>query len=408
MSKLTARLKDLLRSFAASIRRYPLELALCLVWFTLYCLRNPLGDALKQAGFTVDFEQLNAYCYPHILLLFALLRLKGRHWAWMVLSGLMWLLWVPLMLWGTPTYGWTVGIFYLLAALALFAGASRMDNVSFGRHILHTALHVLEALLVGVMLNGVAFAIITSVFYLFGLGDDWDIVFNPAAACIWVVVVPMLCCTLLDELLPAGEDRSVSEKFLDILVDKVLSPALLLYAVILYGYMIRILIRWQLPDGGVAYMVLGFLCVALVCYLLRLQCEKRHFEWFYRAFPALAVPPLVLLWIGVSRRMGEYGITDTRFYLLVLSVLVTLFVILLIRERSRRFQDMALLMGACAILFTFIPGIRARDFGIRSQAARLESLLPEVLASPRRGAAAWRARPGVSSGRRSGESPSLP
>ena len=126
-------------------------------------------------------------------------------------------------------------------------------------------------------------------------------------------------------------------------------------------------------------MVLGFLCVALVCYLLRMQVKNRHYEWFYQFFPAIAVPPLVLLWSGTFRRISEYGLTADRFYLLVLAVLVTLFVAMLVRERTRRFQLMVLILSTSAILFTFIPGIRARDFGIRSQMSRLEKLLPEVL-----------------------------
>jgi hypothetical protein len=100
--------------------------------------------------------------------------------------------------------------------------------------------------------------------------------------------------------------------------------------------------------------------------------KNRHYEWFYKFFPAIAVPPLVLLWIGIFRRIGEYGITEDRFYLLVLAALVTLFVTMLVRERTRRFQLMVLVLSTSAILFTFIPGIRARDFGIRSQMSRLE------------------------------------
>jgi hypothetical protein len=112
---------------------------------------------------------------------------------------------------------------------------------------------------------------------------------------------------------------------------------------------------------------------------LRLQLDDRHYEWFFKAFPVISIPPLVLLWIGTIRRIGEYGFTDSRFYLLVLSALVTVFVAMLIKERTRQFQLMALVLAVSAIIFTFIPGIRARDFGIRSQMSRLEKLLPEVL-----------------------------
>ena len=35
--------------------------------------------------------------------------------------------------------------------------------------------------------------------------------------------------------------------------------------------------------------------------------STRHFDWFYRYFPYVALGPLVLLWVGVVRRVGEYG-----------------------------------------------------------------------------------------------------
>ena len=80
------------------------------------------------------------------------------------------------------------------------------------------------------------------------------------------------------------------------------------------------------------------------------------------------------------RRIGEYGITGPRFYLVVLAAVVSLFVLRLFRERPYGFRRLFLAVIGLAVLFTYIPGIRAKDFGIRSQGARLEKLLPEVLA----------------------------
>ena len=40
---------------------------------------------------------------------------------------------------------------------------------------------------------------------------------------------------------------------------------------------------------------------------------------------------------------------------------------------------MNLIAGGVAVLLTFIPGIRAHDLGVRSQRARLEKVLPDLL-----------------------------
>jgi len=56
-----------------------------------------------------------------------------------------------------------------------------------------------------------------------------------------------------------------------------------------------------------------------------------------------------------------------RIYLVAVSLLLTLFTLFLLWPRTRSFFRMSLITGGMAVLLTFIPGIRAHDFGIRSQ-----------------------------------------
>jgi hypothetical protein len=57
---------------------------------------------------------------------------------------------------------------------------------------------------------------------------------------------------------------------------------------------------------------------------------------------------------------------------------MTLFVLMLFRERTRRYQLMALIFGAAIIIFTYIPGISAKSIGLRSQKQRLTELISEL------------------------------
>lgn len=374
MGKVLTKLANRAKTLADRLRDYPLESALCFTYFLIWVLRGPIGSALKGAGLDVDVAQFFVWFVPHFVLCYFLHQFKDKNKVLGVLYYASWFVWIPLLIGCSHPDGWSAGISYLLAAVALIIGTKKMDNVAFGRHVIGVVIRLAEGLAVGLLLWGIIYAVVSSVNFLFSLSlkEGWysyPSIFN------WLVFTPLLCCSLLSEdwVFTDGETP------VQIIVDRVLSTTLVIYAAILYGYMVRILIRWELPNGGVAYLVLAFLCIALVCYLLRLLAKSRHYEWFYRAFPAIAVAPLVLLWIGNFRRIGEYGLTDDRFYLLVLSALVTVFVAMLVWEKSRRFQLMVLLLAAAAILFTFVPGIRSKDFGIRSQQARLEKMLPEVL-----------------------------
>ena len=374
MGSVFIKLQNRAKNLANSLREYLLETALCVTYFLIWVFRVSIGNALKGAGLNVNVEQFFVWFVPQFVLCYALHQFKDRNRMLAILYYLSWFVWIPLLLLCSSPNEWSIAISYLLAGLALIVGTEKMDNERFGYHIIEVTIKLAEGLMIGMLLWGIIYAVVASVDFLFGLSlkEGWysyPSVFN------WLIITPLLCCTLLSD----SSGFTKGENLLRIVVDRVLSTALVIYAVILYGYIFRILAKWELPNGGVAYMVLAFLGVALVCYLLRLLVKSRHYDWFYQLFPAIAVPPLVLLWIGIFRRIGEYGITEDRFYLLVLAALVTLFVAMLVRERTRRFQLMVLVLAASAILFTFIPGIRARDFGIRSQISRLDQMLPDVL-----------------------------
>lgn len=371
MGKITKRLVALLEGLGKSIVRFPLEAALCLVYYIIWVLADAEVITLPAGQ---RYYDLFNWFFPQLVLLFTLHRCAARHTWGKVLYGLSWFLWIPLVLTASIPDGWYAGVANLLAALLLFAGTEPADNDSLARHILHVGRKLAVGLVIGGVLTGVVEAVLGSVSLLFDLdlSSDW---YSYSAMFILMVPTPLLCLSLIAE----EEEPTAGSQFWTILIDYVLSPALVLYTLILYGYIIRILVNWQLPEGGVAYMILAYLGTGLLCYLLRLQVRKRHFDWYYQAFPYLAIAPLVLLWVGSFRRIGDYGLTEPRFYLLVLCALSTLFVLMLLWQRTRSFRWMILLFGAAAVLFTYIPGIRAHDFGIRGQQKRFEALLPQLL-----------------------------
>lgn len=372
MGKFQERMKALGQGVVRSVQEFPLETLLGLVYFVLGVLTDRgQTAALKDS----EVYELLLWFVPQYVLLFAFGRLARRRTRWYPFYLLAWFLWIPLLHGRFNTEEWYLGMAWILVPLMLVLGDRKMDNVAFGRNVFHTVVQTAFGLLIGLLLAGIVSSLIASVNFLFALdlSDQWT---EYSLMFLAFVVTPLLCCALVSK-----ESTGKGKTVLRVIVDYILSPALVAYAVILFLYIVRILLRWELPDGGVAYMVLGFLVEALLCYLLRMQIpeSQRHFEWFYRPFPYIALAPLALLWIGAVRRIGEYGITGPRFYLLVLAVVVTLFVLRLLRERPFAFRRLFLVLIGLAVLFTYIPGIRAKDFGIRSQRARLEKLLPEVL-----------------------------
>ncbi|MBR3441555.1 MAG: DUF4153 domain-containing protein [Bacteroidales bacterium] len=358
------------QGFVSSIREFPLEALLGVTFFVIFLFESSVRDILGKS----DVFYLFFWFFPQYVLLFTLHKLSGKHLTFRVLYCLSWFLWIPLLVLDPVNPGWSLGIAYIIAIVLLIIGKEPLGNEPYGQNILDTVINVAAGFIIGFLLIAIVDIIIASVNFLFDLDlkDKW---FTNPMAFIAFVIIPLLCCSFVEN----NSYKEANGKILKILIDYIFSPALIIYTAILYIYIGRIVLRWELPNGGVAYIVAIFMAVGLICQLFRLLVEKRHFEWFYKAFPFIAIAPLILLWIGAFRRIGEYGLTEVRVYLICLALLLTVFTAMLVKDKTRNFQLMTMIMAIAAILFTYIPGIRAKDFGIRSQKARLERILPNVL-----------------------------
>lgn len=112
-------------------------------------------------------------------------------------------------------------------------------------------------------------------------------------------------------------------KFLKILGLYILLPILAIYSLILYGYLIENVIKWQLPNGYVSTLVsvlgVGGFITMLILYPLRIEKNKIA-ELLSKYFPFLLIPLLVLMSVGIFRRLGDYGMTINRLYVLILNI----------------------------------------------------------------------------------------
>ena len=101
----------------------------------------------------------------------------------------------------------------------------------------------------------------------------------------------------------------------------ILLPLLILYGTILYAYLIKIIIQWQLPDGWVSALVsiltIGGTITLFILYPLCIQ-ENRPLKFFRQWFGILLLPLLILMTVGIIRRFQDYGITTNRLYILLL------------------------------------------------------------------------------------------
>jgi len=146
----------------------------------------------------------------------------------------------------------------------------------------------------------------------------------------------------------------------------VMLPLVGVYTLILYVYAAKILLTWELPQASVAWMVTGLICASL----LMLYGMQRYAFGSVTSFsavkicsaarryaPFILLPLLVLMSVGLIYRVGEYGITVSRLYMLAFNVWAYAIVLYLIFKREANLNLVAVSFAIVFALVSMIPGL---------------------------------------------------
>lgn len=188
---------------------------------------------------------------------------------------------------------------------------------------------VLTGIFTAVLVGGIMLAI-TAVDQLFDLNLDQKIF--PKTFFFLAIFGSCFIFLLFNEdgLKFLEKDGSYPE-ILKFFVQFVLIPLLMIYAVILYFYGGKILIKWDLPRGWVSYLILAYSLVGILALLLVFPLKeisaKSWVKGFSKIFYFALLPLLVLLFVAIFTRILEYGFTENRYYVLLLAIWLTLIVL---------------------------------------------------------------------------------
>ena len=346
------------RSFLA---KFPVELLLCLVFFVLAILsRNHLLDS-----------EYAAFFFPLFALSFFL---NGCAPRWLYFASFF--LWIPAVFLCPEPPTLFVVLCNVLGVVLLTLGSRRMRGPEYGDHVYHIFSFVTVpcfATIVIFLLVGVIYTTVKWLFDLDGIDPDkLSLIWSYFWPFFLFMVLPVIFVWLYENI-GTEEESNLSG------LAKAFTILVMVYTVILYLYALRILISWDLPKGGVAYLVLSHLFCGLLCVLYGHRIESPFFQRFLKWFPVISVGPLALLWVGTLRRITDYGLTEERVLLLTLVILVTLFLVMLLFKKTRDFQCMVAILGLVVVFLAFVPWTTPKAISVRNQKHRLEKALPLVL-----------------------------
>jgi hypothetical protein len=235
---------------------------------------------------------------------------------------------------------------------------------------------LMAALFAHVVFAGLAFAL-AALDNLFGMhipgkryGELWVLVSGLFTTWYFLAGIPKN----LDEL----ETSTDYPKALRVLAQYILVPIVLVYLVILYAYLGKILISWDWPQGWVSKLILGFSGTGILSLLLLFPVSRQTenvwirttTRWFYVAL----IPVVVMLFFAVWRRVSEYGLTEGRYLAIALGVWLVIVILyfLFLPRKSIKFIPASLCLGT--LLVVFGPwGVFA--VSEQNQVSRLETLL---------------------------------
>lgn len=164
---------------------------------------------------------------------------------------------------------------------------------------------------------------------------------------IWILCTTVLVPSIMLTQIPRNDELErerefESNRFVTGLITHLLIPLQFLYMLILYIYAAKILFTLTLPCGWTSVLIsismLGMVLLQILLYPMCFSEEQTFAKKFMRLVPMFMLPLLVLMSIGIVRRISDYGITIPRLYLLAANVWFYAVCVYLIVTRSRRFS----------------------------------------------------------------------
>ena len=369
-----------------------MQTSLKTLWQKIRIFIGKLGETLRLAPaeifttvyafitFTLAYEKVSPIQEEYIALaplVFGLSFILNRlcHGKWRLiyyLSPLVYVLFIK-----TDLKDWITSTEYIIALLICPLAVILSDWIKENKRFAERIIRYLVDWVAAGLLALVAYLLVNAIVYSFGYIFDLHIPskFSFYAFLSASILLTPLCFLTFNRQSEQTPDRPIpGNSFLDILARYVLTPAAWIYTIILYLYFVCIAITWFLPRGGIAYLVFGFILFATILKALQPLLQRQPCKWFYERFSLISLPAPIMFWIGVWYRIEQYGFTQARTYLVICGIIMTATVLIFFSPKTGKYLYANLFAIALLGIFTYIPGITAKDIGLKSQMQRIENI----------------------------------
>jgi len=378
-----ASLESIRESSAAALRRFPLTL-LC-AWTACAILDGLILFPVKHPGWTAAAlcvtlgipaclavalwaERLGpttsraARILPQVLVLAAILALAS-----------VWPQWTGAV--QTRRYvQLSVFVHALVAFLPFLAVREPNGFWQYNRALLER--FVVTTIFSSVLLAGLQGAL-ASLQPLFGIGVSGT-TFGLLSTWVYFVFHPWFFLAGVPADLPALEERRDYPATVKVFAQFILVPLVAIYQVLLSAYLLKVVVTGKWPSGLIGWLVsteaaAGLLAILLV-HPVRERAENLWVRTFARGFYLALVPSIVMLALSIAKRVGQYGVTEDRYFVIALTVWLAGICVYFIARRDGDIRWIPVTLALLA-LFTFGGPWGAYGVSRASQRTRLVRLL---------------------------------
>jgi len=178
---------------------------------------------------------------------------------------------------------------------------------------------------------------------------------------LWILILGLFVVPFILSGVPQNlselDDVADYPRSLRVFGQYVLPPLVLVYFVILYAYIAKIIITWSWPEGWVGRLILGFSATGILAlFVLDPIRDKMEAPWIKKAsrwYYLVLLPLIVVLFLALWRRISEYGLTEDRYLGLAIGVWLAFTAGYFLLSRSKSIK----MIPASLCAFTFLISV---------------------------------------------------
>lgn len=213
--------------------------------------------------------------------------------------------------------------------------------------------------------------IIFSIFMLFGLRGMDEYILKAMALSLGTLNLWMFLNNFPSE---EEEDLWEEPQFGLKILNNILIPIELIFSLVLIAYFIKIIAQGVMPLRIVCYLALvyGILAFAIIFFSPERRKNSNGLIRFY--LPCSSLVFLGLMYYTMGHRIANFGLTENRYYVIVIGIYLTLFMIysILCNKKS---NVISIAVLALFILVSTLGPINSYNMSLNSQAKRFDKIL---------------------------------